>query len=269
MSQSTSKALKLQGKVAIVTGGASGIGESTARLFADNGVKVVVIADIQDDRGRQVAESIGSPRCTYIRCDVTDEDQVQSMIESTVQKYGQLDVMFSNVGILSIPDQTILDLDLSAADRLFEVNVRGMAACVKHAARAMVGGGVRGSIVCTGSVAATNGGRWRTDYYMSKHTVLGLVRSASVQLAGKGIRVNCVSPSGLATAATCRALGMGVEEVEKEYRRMSRLEGVVLKASHVADAVLFLASDDSAFVTGHNLAVDGGYMPGSCSGPNF
>lgn len=261
MSQSTSRPLKLEGKVAIVTGGASGIGESTVRLFADNGVKVVVIADIQDDRGRQVAESIGSQRCSYIRCDVTDENQVQSMVESTVKKYGKLDVMFSNAGVLSSQDQTILDLDLSASDKLFEVNVKGMAACVKHAARAMVEGGVRGSIVCTGSVAAAKGSRRRTDYCMSKHAVLGLVRSASVQLGGKGIRVNCVSPSGVATAATCRSLGMGMEDVEKAYRGMSRLEGVALKASHVADAVLFLASDDSAFVTGHDLVVDGSFVP--------
>ncbi|KAH9799222.1 short-chain dehydrogenase reductase 3b [Citrus sinensis] len=198
---------KLEGKVAIITGGASGIGETTARLFADHGARMIVIADIQDELGRQVATSIGV-----------------------------------------------------AFDRLFAINVRGMAACVKHAARVMVEGGVRGSIVCTASVAGSCGGKRRTDYHMSKHAVIGLVRSASVQLGVHGIRVNCVSPHGLATPLTCHAYGMPADEVEKLFEPQTPLEGVVLRAGHVADAVLFLACRDSEFVTGHDLVVDGGFL---------
>ncbi|XP_077223331.1 short-chain dehydrogenase reductase 3b-like isoform X4 [Tasmannia lanceolata] len=203
---------RLEGKVAIVTGGASGIGETTSRLFADRGALAVVIADIQVEQG----------------------------------------VVNRNQGIL--------DLDLHALDDLFAVNVRGMAVCVKHAGRVMVDGGVKGSIVCTGSAAASVGGETHIDYIMSKHAVLGLVRSACRGLGKYGIRVNCVSPSALVTPMMCNLLELDEEGVENAYSHRSSLEGRVLKASNVADAVLFLASDESAFVSGHNLAVDGGYL---------
>ncbi|EXC34233.1 Momilactone A synthase [Morus notabilis] len=256
----TANNTRLQGKVAIITGGASGIGEATARLFADRGTAMVVIADIQDDLGRHVAESIGSDRCTYAHCDVTDEDQVKSTVESTVQNHGRLDIMFCNAGVGSRSDQNVLDLDFAAFDRLMAVNVRGVALCLKHAARVMVVRRVRGSIVCTGSVAAARGGRRWTDYHMAKHAVLGLVRSASLQLGEHGIRVNCVSPSGVATPLSCEANGVGAAELEKRYEAFSSLKGIVLKTRHVADAVLFLACDESEFVTGHNLEVHGGFV---------
>ncbi|OVA18560.1 Short-chain dehydrogenase/reductase SDR [Macleaya cordata] len=252
---------RLEGKVVIITGGASGIGEATARLFVHHGPCMIVIADIQDQKGQDVAKSIGPHICSYVHCDVTDELQVKSMVDWTVKNYGRLDVMFSNAGI-GIPNQTILELDLSAYDRVMGVNARGMATCVKHAGKAMVDGGVKGSIVCTASLAGSAGRETCLDYAMSKHAVLGLMRSASVQLGKYGIRVNCVSPSGLATPMTCKIHGSDTEGVEKMFSSFSSLKGgVVLKVKHVADAVLFLASDDSAFVTGHNLAVDGGFRP--------
>ncbi|KAK3406281.1 hypothetical protein EUGRSUZ_K02446 [Eucalyptus grandis] len=230
---------RLEGKVTVVTGGASGIGEATARLFASHGARAVVIADIQDALGEQVAASIGAEVCTFARCDVTDEDQVEALVRST-----------------------ILDLELSQFDRLMALNVRGVAACVKHAARAMVEGRVRGSILCTGSVSGSCGGVRRTDYHVSKHAVVGLVRSASVQLGAHGIRVNCVSPYALATRLTSASLGgMSAEEVERYYEPAMVLKGGgMLKAGDVAEAVLFLASDESAFITGHDLVVDGGFL---------
>ncbi|KAM2610321.1 hypothetical protein TB1_038421 [Malus domestica] len=140
------------------------------------------------------------------------------------------------------------------------VNVRGMAACVKHAAKAMVEGGVRGSIVCTASVAASVGGPFFTDYTMSKHAVLGLMRSASLQLGAYGIRVNCVSPGPVVTPLLCSFYKVEAEDAGKLFEPRFRLKaaGKVLSAESVADAALFLASDDSEFVTAHNLAVDGG-----------
>ncbi|XP_062169244.1 (+)-cis,trans-nepetalactol synthase NEPS1-like [Alnus glutinosa] len=254
---------KLDGKVVIVTGGASGIGEAAARLFANHGARMVVIADVQDEAGQRVADSIGLEHAIYIHCDVSDEEQVKSMVGWTVQNYTQLDIMLSNAGVGSRSDQTILDLDFSELDRLFAVNVRGMAACVKHAARAMVNGHVRGSIVCTASLASCTGSDKYLDYFMSKHAVLGLVRSASKQLGVHGIRVNCVSPFIVATPLVCHVLGVDpeqAEEVEKIFEPQSPLKGVVLKENHVADALLFLASNDSAFVTGHNLVLDGGHL---------
>ena len=249
---------KLEGKVAIITGGASGIGEATARVFSEQGARAIIIADIQDELGQNLASSIGSHRCTFIHCDVTDEDQVKSMVEWTVQKYGQLDIMFSNAGIVNRADQTVLDLEFAAFDRLLAVNARGMAACVKHAARVMAERLVKGCIVCTASVGGSQGMTKRTDYCMSKHAVVGLVRCASKQLGEYGIRVNCVSPCGLATPLMCDVLEMEAEEVEKVYAATTRLKGA-LTARHVADAVLFLASDESAFITGHDLLVDGGF----------
>lgn len=259
---STNSALRLSGKVAIVTGGASGIGEATARVFAQQGARMVVIADIQDELGNQVAASIGNQRCTYIHCNVADEDQVKNLVQSTVDTYGQLDIMFSNAGINSPADHTVVGLDMSLLDRLFAVNVRGMASCVKHAAQAMVEGRVRGSIVCSGSVTGSNGGPTSSGYTMTKHAVLGLMRAASVQLATHGIRVNSVSPNGLATPLTCNILGMSEEKTQEAYKQFARLEGVVLTPKHVADAVLFLVSNEAEFITGLDLKVDGGFALG-------
>lgn len=248
---------KLQGKVAIVTGGASGIGEETARLFAKNGAKVI-IADVQDQLGLSLAESIGSQTCTYIHCDVSDEEQVKTTVDWTVKTHGQLDIMFSNAGIFSKSDQTVLDLNLSELDQIFSVNVRGMAACVKHAARAMVDRGVKGSVICTASVAASKGSETWTDYYMSKHSILGLMRCASKQLGKYGIRVNSISPFGVATPMMMNNLFKDKKEFEEMCENMTSLKGISLRVNHVADAVLFLASDDSAFISGHDLVIDGG-----------
>ena len=148
---------------------------------------------------------------------------------------------------------------MSQFDRLFSVNTRSMALCVKHAARAMVERRVRGSIVCTASVVGSHGVSRATDYAMSKHAVVGLMRAASMQLAVHGIRVNCVSPNGLATPLTCKLPWMSEEKVQEDYGQFARLKGVVLTPKHVANAVLFLASSDSEFVTGHDLHVDGSF----------
>ncbi|KAL5707544.1 hypothetical protein ACHQM5_018434 [Ranunculus cassubicifolius] len=241
---------KLEGKIAIITGGASGIGEATARLFADEGAHMVVIADIQDQLGQSVASSIGSHRCTYIHCDVTDENQVKALVESTVNDYEHLEIMFSNAGIVN-QGQTILEMDLEAMDRLFAINVRGMAACVKHSARAMVescGKGGESSIICTASIAAVIGSAVYEDYSMSKHAVLGLVKSASNELGKYGIRVNCVSPGPVVTPLVMDYLGTKDKEVvEKVYSSMANGKGMLCQVDHVADAVLFLASSQSAF----------------------
>ncbi|KAF8037308.1 hypothetical protein BT93_B0269 [Corymbia citriodora subsp. variegata] len=255
MTNSASK--KLEGKVAIATGGASGIGEETARRFSSHGAKVV-IADIQDEKGRDVAESICSHGCTYMHCDVTDEQQVMYLVQSTLQLYGKLDIMFSNAGVFrSVEPQDILDFDTLACERLFAVNIKGVALCVKHAAREMVDKDIKGSIICTASVFATIGSDKYIDYTMSKHAVLGLVRSASKQLGAHGIRVNCVSPGAVATPMACNTFGRNEEEIERLFESSSSLKGV-LKVKHVADAVVFLASEDSEFVNGHNLFIDGG-----------
>ncbi|XP_047951184.1 (+)-cis,cis-nepetalactol synthase NEPS3-like [Salvia hispanica] len=251
---------KLQGKVAIVTGGASGIGETTARVLADHGARAVVIADIQPEKGRAVAESIGLQRCSYVQCDVADEEQVAAMVEWTATAYGGLDIMFSNAGTVSSSPQTILDLDFSEYERVMRVNARGMAVCVKQAARKMVELGTRGSIVCTASTAAEKAMVYLTDYVMSKRAVLGLMRSASLQLGKHGIRVNTVSPGGVHTPLAAKQGMETPADMEKYIGPYTSLKGAPLMGENVADAVAFLASDEAAFVTGVDLVVDGGMI---------
>ncbi|KAI3983264.1 hypothetical protein MKX01_013331 [Papaver californicum] len=176
---------------------------------------MIVIADIQDQKGHAVATSTGSHICSYIHCDVSDELHVKSMVVSTVKSYGRLDIMFSNAGIVNGCNQTILDIDLSDHDRLMNINVRGMLACVKHAGKAMVDGGVKGSIVCTASTSATSALDGYSDYTISKHAVLGLMRSASQQLGKYGTRVNSVSPSSVGTAMPCKTYGTDADGIER------------------------------------------------------
>ncbi|XP_028791485.1 short-chain dehydrogenase reductase 3b-like [Neltuma alba] len=248
---------RLEGKVALVTGAASGIGEETVRLFVENGA-FVVAADVQDELGLQVAASIGSDRVSYHHCDVRDEQQVEETVNYAVQKYGSLDILFSNAGILGSLSG-ILDLDLNDFDSTVATNVRGVAATIKHAARTMVARNIRGSIICTASVAACVGGTGPHAYTISKHALVGLVRSACSELGAYGIRVNCVSPFGVATPLACSTFNLEPHQVEANSSSQANLKGIVLKARHVAEAALFLASDDSVYISGHNLVVDGGF----------
>ncbi|GMH00308.1 hypothetical protein Nepgr_002147 [Nepenthes gracilis] len=251
------KSFRLEGKVALITGAASGIGEETLRLFAENGAFVVAV-DIQDELGQRVVASIGSDKVTYHHCDVRDEKHVEETVNFTLQKYnGSLDILFSNAGILG-PWTSILDLDLEVFDNTMAINVRGVAATIKHAARAMVAKKTRGSIICTTSVAACLGGYGPHPYTTSKHALVGLVRSACKELGTHGIRINSVSPFGVATPLACGPFNWEPSVVEAETCARANLKGIVLKARHIAEAALFLASDESAYISGHNLVVDGG-----------
>ncbi|KAL2935129.1 Short-chain dehydrogenase reductase 3b [Bienertia sinuspersici] len=252
---------RLQGKVALITGAASGIGEEAARLFAENGA-FVVVADIQDDLGQKVVASIGLDKASYQHCDVKNENQVEEVVNFTLQKYGTLDILFSNAGVMG-PLTSILDLDLAQLDNTIAINIRGVTATIKHAGRAMVARKIRGSIICTASVAACLGGVGPTAYTASKHAVVGLVRSTSTELGAHGIRVNCISPFGVATPLPCSAYNMEASQLEANSCAMANLKGVVLKPKHIAEAALFFASDESAFISGHNLVVDGGFTVSS------
>ncbi|KAL4305405.1 hypothetical protein S245_054822 [Arachis hypogaea] len=256
---------RLEGKVAIVTGGASGIGAEAARLFVENGA-LVVIADVNDELGLQVASSIGVDKVSYHHCDVRDEKQVEETVAFAMDKYGSLDIMFSNAGVMGSLCN-ILDLDLNDFDNTVAVNVRGAAACIKHAARVMVERKTRGSIICTASVAsmvALGGDSAGHGYNTSKHGLVGLVRSACGELGAYGIRVNPISPYVMATPLACEALGMEASEVESAGVAGANLQGIVLKPIHVAQTALFLASNESAYISGHNLVIDGGLLAVNC-----
>ncbi|KAK7259157.1 hypothetical protein RIF29_24756 [Crotalaria pallida] len=253
----------LEGKVALITGAASGIGEETVRLFAKNGALVIAV-DVQDELGQQVEASIGSEKVTYHHCDVRDEKQVEESIKFTLEKHGRIDVLFSNAGIIGSLSG-ILELDLKEFDNTMATNVRGAAAMMKHAARAMVAKSIRGSIICTTSVSACIGGTGPHGYTTSKHALLGLVRSACSELGAYGIRVNSISPYGVATPLACRAFNLEPHEVEANSCSQANLKGVVLKARHIAEAALYLASDEAVYISGHNLVVDGGFSVVNCS----
>ncbi|KAK9055882.1 hypothetical protein SSX86_026969 [Deinandra increscens subsp. villosa] len=249
---------RLEGKVALITGGASGIGEATVRLFLKHGAKVV-IADVQDDLANQLIASLAnSDNVSYCHCDVRDEKQVEDAVSHAVTKYGSLDILFSNAGVLG-PITSLMDMDLKAYDNTMAINVRGVAATVKHAARVMVEKKIRGSIICTASVSASLGGTGPLPYTTSKHALVGLMRTACHELGVHGIRVNCVSPFGLGTPFAVNAFHLEASELEAHCCETANLKGIVLKPRHVAETVLFLASDESAYVSGQNLGVDGGF----------
>ncbi|KAL3630152.1 Zeaxanthin epoxidase, chloroplastic [Castilleja foliolosa] len=255
---------RLLGKVALVTGGASGIGESIVHLFHKHGAKVC-IADIQDDLGKRLLESLsGSPDISYIHCDVTIEDDVKHAVDFAVSQHGTLDIMVNNAGLSGPPCPDIRDFDLSLFNRTFDVNVKGVFIGMKHAARIMIPA-KRGSIVSLCSVASVVGGLGPHAYTGSKHAVLGLTKSVAAELGKHGVRVNCVSPFAVATGLALAHLPEDerTEDAFSGFRKFvgtnANLQGVELTSEDVANAVLFLASDEAKYVSGANLMVDGGF----------
>ncbi|CAH9074758.1 unnamed protein product [Cuscuta europaea] len=261
----SSKRSFLDGKVAVITGGARGIGAKTAKLLAKNGVNVI-IADILDELGSPLAESIGG---RYIHCDVSNEADVESAVKLALDWKGKLDIMFNNAGIAG-PSGSIMNLKMDKLANLLAVNLNGVVHGIKHAARAMVAGGKGsgGTIICSSSSAAVMGGLASHPYSLSKAAILGLVKSAACELGQYGIRVNCVSPHGVPSEMLVSAFGrfagkMDAEEVGRIVgERGSLLVGRGGTMEDVAQAVLFLASQDSGFITGQNIVLDGGYTSG-------
>ncbi|GMN35895.1 hypothetical protein TIFTF001_042316 [Ficus carica] len=255
---------RLEGKVALITGGASGIGECTARVFAHHGAKLV-IADIQDDLGHSLCQSIDQTNCKYVHCDVTDESQVKNAVDKAVKAYGKLDIMFNNAGIVDKSYARILEDQKTDFERVMSVNAMGVFLGIKHAARTMIPAR-SGSIISTASVTSCIGGVGSHAYTASKHAVLGLTKNAAAELGQFGIRVNCLSPYGLVTPMVMHFLGGNEEQVENSFNSSANLKHVTLKAEDVANAALFLASDEGRYISGLNLPVDGGF---SIVNPSF
>jgi NAD(P)-dependent dehydrogenase (short-subunit alcohol dehydrogenase family) len=256
---------KLDGKTAIITGGASGIGAGTVRLFVEQGANVV-IADIQDDRGEALAQELGAT-AAYCHTDVTREDDIKAVVEMAVGKFGRLDVMFNNAGIPGNTD-SLFDQSADHFDEMVAVMLRGVFLGTKHAARAMLKN-KSGSIINTSSVAGLQAGHAGHIYTTCKHGVIGLTRTTAMELGEMGIRVNAICPGGIATPIFGRGMGLDSDMAE---RTVDFMKGVLANVQpirrsglpvDIAQAALWLASDDSSFVNAAALVVDGGLTGGT------
>jgi NAD(P)-dependent dehydrogenase (short-subunit alcohol dehydrogenase family) len=247
---------RLAGKVAVITGAASGIGEGTARRFVEEGAKVV-LADVQDDKGRALCAELGEST-RYVHCDVTDESQVSDAVTTAVNEFGRLDIMFNNAGIVGAVGR-IADTSSDQWNRTVDILLNGVFHGMKHAARVMVpqNGGV---IISTSSTAGIMGGLGPHCYTACKHAIIGLTKSVASELARHGVRVNAISPGNTVTAMTSAVMTGDADamDVATSHIEKSSLLGIAGLPVDIANAAVYLASDEARYVTGHTLVVDAG-----------
>jgi NAD(P)-dependent dehydrogenase (short-subunit alcohol dehydrogenase family) len=256
---------RLDGKRAVITGAASGIGEATARLFAAEGA-TVVLADTDELRGKRIAGELGDT-ARFIATDVSREADVEQAVATSVGVFGGLDVMFNNAGV---PGSTgsIEEIDVETWDRTIAVHLRGVFLGIRAAARVMRQQG-HGSIINTSSVAASRANMAGHDYSAAKAAITHLTETTANELGEQGVRVNAVCPGAIATSIFGRAAGLDSEEAQRTVDFMASVLSEaapirrVGRPSDIAETVLWLASDASGFVTGQAIAVDGGLLTGS------
>jgi NAD(P)-dependent dehydrogenase (short-subunit alcohol dehydrogenase family) len=243
---------RLQDRVAVVTGGASGIGLATARRFAEEGARVVV-ADVDAETGKSAAEEVGG---LFVRADVTSEDDVRGMYAFAKRACGSVDIAFNNAGISPPDDDSILITGLDAWRRVQEVNLTSVYLCCKHVIPYMREQG-KGSIINTASFVAVMGAATsQISYTASKGGVLAMSRELGVQFAREGIRVNALCPGPVNTPLLQELFA---KDPERAARRLVHIPvGRFAEASEIAAAVAFLASDDASFITASEFLVDGG-----------
>ena len=243
---------RLEGRTAVVTGGCSGIGLATVRRFAEEGAKVV-IGDVDDSRGPGTAEEVGG---TYVHVDVTDKAQVDALFRTAKETYGSVDIAFNNAGISPPDDDSILDTELEAWRRVQEVNLTSVYLCCKVALPYMIEQ-KKGSIINTASFVAVMGAATsQISYSASKGGVLSMSRELGVQFAREGVRVNALCPGPVNTPLL---RDLFASDPERAARRLVHVPvGRFAEPEEMANAVLFLASDESSFITASTFLVDGG-----------
>jgi NAD(P)-dependent dehydrogenase (short-subunit alcohol dehydrogenase family) len=259
---------RLQGKVAIITGAASGIGEATARLFAYEGASVL-LADIDDERGEKLATTINSSngKAAFIHTDVAVEDDVHAMVDEAVARYGRLDTVFNNAGFGGATGP-IADIPVDEFDITMGVLLRGVFLGIKYASPILAAQG-SGTIISTASVAGIRAGYAPHIYSTAKAAVIQLTKTVAMELGEKGVRVNCICPGGIATPLLAGAFrgdgdsddATALELVKSAISMFQPIQRAGLPQD-IAAAALWLASDDSSFVNGHALVVDGGLTGG-------
>lgn len=251
-------ALDFQGKVALITGAGSGIGRATAQKFAAHGAKVIV-ADLNTDSGQETVSLIknNGGEATFIQVDVADEDSVKNLMQTTIDTYGQLDCAANNAGILP-KFEPMHQKTAENFDKVMAVNVRGVFLCMKYEIPLMFENG--GAIVNTSSAAGLMAQPGVADYSASKHAVAGMTKSAAVEYAQQGIRINAVNPGGVTTNMTA-----SIEMDESFAQVMAQASqndphpiGRSANPEEIANAIVWLCSDESTFMIGHNMAIDGG-----------
>jgi NAD(P)-dependent dehydrogenase (short-subunit alcohol dehydrogenase family) len=248
--------MRLKSKVALITGGASGMGMVASKLFAGEGAKVV-LTDLADEAGAKVAAEIAGEggEALYVHADVSKESDARAMVEAAVERFGSLDVLYNNAGVMLAEDGSVDAMDESIWDRTLAINVKGVAFGCKYGVPAMIAGG-GGSIINVASFVAWLGAATsQTAYTASKGAVLAMTREIAVEYARKGVRCNALCPGPIETPLLMQLLS---DEAKRQRRFVHIPMGRLGQAEELARAALFLASDDSSFMTGASLIVDGG-----------
>ncbi|GAA5520216.1 SDR family oxidoreductase [Aliifodinibius salicampi] len=248
----------MKNKVALITGAATGIGRETAIAFARKGANVV-ISDINDEKLKETQKLIEEKRVKVlsVKADISKEDDIRNMVKKAVEQFGRLDIACNNAGIAG-ESATTGEYSIEGWDKVLNVNLRGQFICMKYEIEAMIKNG-SGSIVNISSILGHVGFAEAPAYVASKHGLLGLTKTAAIEYASQGIRINAVCPGFIETPMLEDA-GITTVEETKQYIISLHPAGRLGKPREVADAIVWLASDEASFVTGHPLLVDGGYV---------